>query len=516
MQLENVQAVIRPRTSWEATDLGILLARRWWWPLTKSWLLLMVPMIGVAQLLDTVYETEWGWPGLLLLWWIKPAAEVLQLQWLSRALFGEEMTLAKLLQGAASAWRKQLPTVLFMGRLSRTRSLDAPVHQLEGLQGQQARERMALLHREDIDPCAWMALGGMHLEAILFVSVPLLLAALIPGELDSTLGSSIDLSALLEKIFYCLAMMLVAPFYVASGFALYLNRRIKLEGWDLELAFRRMVKRQQSPGRVIAVALFAVAMCASVPTETVWAAEASAVQASPEQVKQALETVLDGEDFHRIDVEKVPVLFKADGEDNWLQRWLRRWLQQDGKELSADWLQGLVAWLEVLLWLMVLGLIGAVIYHRRHWLQQLLSSQEVLASAPAAQRVLVRSDQSKQHAEVNPVADSRALWAQGQQEAALALLYRSVLQYAAHHYQQTFSESSTEGEHLLGVRAVASVGQTNYFMRLQRLWLFTAYGKQAPALGQMDGLWQEWPLIWPTRQQAAKTDNSSIAEHGAA
>jgi hypothetical protein len=29
------------------------------------------------------------------------------------------------------------------------------------------------------------------------------------------------------------------PFYVAAGFAMYLNRRVELEAWDIEQEFRR-------------------------------------------------------------------------------------------------------------------------------------------------------------------------------------------------------------------------------------------------------------------------------------
>ncbi len=44
-------------------------------------------------------------------------------------------------------------------------------------------------------------------------------------------------------------MAIVEPFYVAGGFALYLNRRTALEGWDLEVALRRMGERAQAASR---------------------------------------------------------------------------------------------------------------------------------------------------------------------------------------------------------------------------------------------------------------------------
>ena len=39
---------------------------------------------------------------------------------------------------------------------------------------------------------------------------------------------------------YAAAVLVLEPFYVAAGFALYLNRRTLLEGWDIEVALRRI------------------------------------------------------------------------------------------------------------------------------------------------------------------------------------------------------------------------------------------------------------------------------------
>ena len=38
---------------------------------------------------------------------------------------------------------------------------------------------------------------------------------------------------------YAIVVLFLEPFYVASGFAMYLNRRAELEAWDIEQEFRR-------------------------------------------------------------------------------------------------------------------------------------------------------------------------------------------------------------------------------------------------------------------------------------
>jgi hypothetical protein len=40
-------------------------------------------------------------------------------------------------------------------------------------------------------------------------------------------------------IAYALVVLFLEPFYVAAGFAMYLNRRAQLEAWDVEQELRR-------------------------------------------------------------------------------------------------------------------------------------------------------------------------------------------------------------------------------------------------------------------------------------
>ena len=42
---------------------------------------------------------------------------------------------------------------------------------------------------------------------------------------------------------YALVVAFLEPFYVAAGFALYVNRRVELEAWDVEQELRRAFAR---------------------------------------------------------------------------------------------------------------------------------------------------------------------------------------------------------------------------------------------------------------------------------
>ena len=54
-----------------------------------------------------------------------------------------------------------------------------------------------------------------------------------------------------------MATTVIEPFYIGAGFGLYLDRRTQIEGWDIEIAFRRMRRRLQAllPALLVACAL---------------------------------------------------------------------------------------------------------------------------------------------------------------------------------------------------------------------------------------------------------------------
>jgi len=42
---------------------------------------------------------------------------------------------------------------------------------------------------------------------------------------------------------YAAVVLFLEPFFVSAGFAMYLNRRVELEAWDIEQEFRRVFAR---------------------------------------------------------------------------------------------------------------------------------------------------------------------------------------------------------------------------------------------------------------------------------
>ena len=141
MRLSDATVAIRPRSSWEAMDLGVLMSQQHRRLLMTSWAIVTLPLFAMLTLL------LWDSPSLavLIFWWLKPAYERLPLYILSKALFGETPTLKQALREFPRLLKPQLLASLTWRRLSLSRSFLLPVLQLEGLDGTARQQRLQVL-----------------------------------------------------------------------------------------------------------------------------------------------------------------------------------------------------------------------------------------------------------------------------------------------------------------------------------------------------------------------------------
>jgi hypothetical protein len=117
------------------------------------------------------------------------------------------------------------------------------VYQLEGLRGAALRSRLKQIR----GPYRYTSLIVTQLFAIVELAFLLSGWALFvwfapgPDVVDwNSLGTRavVSQSVLFGNILYALIVCTVEPMYVAAGFAMYLNRRVELEAWDIEQEFR--------------------------------------------------------------------------------------------------------------------------------------------------------------------------------------------------------------------------------------------------------------------------------------
>lgn len=487
MQLEKISTVVRPRGSWEAIDLGMIMARAWYGPLLRAWLAVTLPVLLVLGLLLHEHPL---WV-LFIMWWFKPWWERAPLHILSYALFGEQPGLRQTLRAFPGLLRGQWFSSISWRRLTPSRSMNMPVMQLEQLKGKAYAERLRVLHGRRGTGSGWLTITGAHIEAFLPLALLTLILMFLPSELEiDWLEYYLGGSAWVNW-FYCgagyLAMALAAPFYVAGGFSLYLNRRIWLEGWDIELIFRRLRQRidTQNKSSVKALAQAAMLMLAlfiaDLPDSPLLAQETAR-----EQSKAAIEEVMDGESFHQREMERTL---------DW--DWFDWDFEPDAQtDTSSGWLvffEFLAANVRILLWAIVIATVFIVLFKRREWLQQFLQAPlPARAPEPPPPVQLFGLEVGAHTLPRDVMAEVQRLWRQQKIREAYALLYRATLSRLMEQHKIAFRDGNTEGECLELVEQRVDSSLAHYFAELTRHWQRLAYAHQAPSVDRMEGLCRQW------------------------
>ena len=330
MNLDKLQVNACIRSGWQALDLGLLMARAWFRPL---YLASLLPMLPLAVILLAVFHEEPFW-ALALMWWLKPFWERLPLFISSRLLFGES---PGIWDSMRSFPLKDILPWLLWRRFSVQRAFDNPVTVLENLKGGVRRQRLRVLHGKYSDVALSNQFVSFCCELLLAFGIILLFDFFTPDSLGIRFNDAYgDLTLAGEWIFtICaiLAMSLVMPFHSMAGFALYLNRRIELEAWDIEISFRNLAQRKTSaPAQALRLSLFAVfaGMLAGGAPAAVEAASGH----DRDSASQLIEQVLQGQDF---------------GQERTVSKWrFKEWFdeEEEAAESFPEWIIDVLEWLE--------------------------------------------------------------------------------------------------------------------------------------------------------------------------
>jgi hypothetical protein len=488
VELDRITIRLRPRSGWEAIDLGFRLALENWRPVWGVWFALYLP---VATVLASALAPFWA---MMVLWWLKPLFGRFVLYVLSRRVFGETGSVL----GALGAWRETLTPGLIPDLLWRrffpTRTFSLPVAQLERQRGAPARARRKLLGRRNAGYAVWLWFACLNLESACFLGFAFLIDEMLwPGEVEPEVESDTgpfgwfadldEMFVLVDLFLYVAAVSLIEPLFVAGGFALYLNRRTLLEGWDVELALRRLAERLASVRALAAACALAAAQTAlptpslaqaeldpaladATPTETAEVALDRAPLATP--ARAAIEAVLRDPTFgQKVEVERWRWRGASTDDDErrkldlpWLERLLR---------LVADLWQ-LVVW--VALGIVVLLLLRAAI--RRYESRTIAPAS---STAPAELFGLAIAPTSLPD-DIGTAAS--ALVGEGRLREALALVYRAALSRLVHERKMRVAPGATEGEVLAGAASVLDSDARDWFARLVALWIAAAWAGRLP------------------------------------
>jgi len=514
VQVADIAIVLRPRRPQEAFDLGVAMFRRWWRPIMLAWLFTGLP---VALVVAFVAQSFW-WP-VFALFLLEPAFERVTLFVISRAIFGAVPDPASCVRALPTVWGRSLFTTYVGHRISMVRTVIAPVAQLEGLRGSARRQREALLARRLGGAPFAMSLALRLIHYALVLAALALLTLFVPAEHMPDPDEFLELraaGAIGWFPWFVLASWIVAHGFTTAlgavcGFALYLQRRTDLEGWDVEVAFRRIAERQsRRPGevfsRVGAVSLVCLGLALA------GRAEAASCMAGADHSAPS-----SGAQDDRLPADVVAeVLAHPDFETTELRTdWRLPFETGDISGAAPAGAGALAALLEVLMWVAVVTLAAFALYHLARsagWIQ-------VAATAPAPKPSPVNAvlglDVRPESLPGDVPATVLGLWDRGEYAEAIGLLYRATLARLAERDGVQFAASDTERDcqrraqdalreeqpekQSEGQPKGHSEEKLTVLADVTRAWLLTAYSEQRPRDDDVARLCREWSTHFDTR-----------------
>jgi hypothetical protein len=487
VRLADLQAELRPRSWWEAMELGLALLRRDAAPALGAWLALALPSwLLIAGLL-------WRHPfwALALLWWLEALWDLAVLHVLSRSLFGSTPSVGATLRAWPGLVKRLLLPVGLRYRLGPSQAARLPVLMLEGL----ARGRRAARMREMLTGLYAPNLAMSLLTTLMRLNLLLAAAVLagwfgsqplpMPGaEIIAPLPSWFQLAAF-AALFVSAAV--VRPVEVAAGFGLYLTRRTASEGWDIELRFRRLADRLRG-GTGAALLVLVILL---VP---------HAATAQDDDPAGVIHQVLQHEDFDTthtrtrwVPRERAPeatpepaVPPRAEASDR------GRSSRAETRRQPATPLHSLVGTaLETVLWAALVLVLALVVWEV---IRRGRGAPTGPHAPPGGPRPAVATAGASPHGAppLDPVNRARQLWHQGQAAAALGALYKAaVLALVAAGLK--VPDGATEGEVLrLAQRQLTEPGRS-YLQRLVRAWQALAYAHRTPDDASFEAFLSDWP-----------------------
>lgn len=504
MRIEDLTVALRPRTAWEAVELGTALARRHIVAVWKPWLLVSLPALIVLNAL--AWSIDAIWLAAVAMWWLKPAFDRIPLYVLSRAVFGHAPTAWQTVQAQWRWGSRWLPAYLLWRRLGPVRSLYLPVDLLEGGVGEEARGRRRALGSPVYGVGALLTLVFVHFEFALVLGMLAGVMLFVPNEflqetaarLWNVLESQpVWLQLSLNAVTW-LATSVLEPFYVGAGFGLYLNRRTEIEAWDIEMALRRLRKRltQAAAPVMLCLCLFGAAVPASVRAQDQPPPARERAPACPGAVGEAGTSATLHDVFGPDLVEDAgwQQAVKRAYEDPAVspKRKITRWVPKNPRDpdkpnprLGA--LPAIFAAIgEYGLWIVFGGLVLALLLTARKWLPWLRGvAAKKIRQAPEIARDALPEEP--------PLPDdvptaARGLWRSGHQRDALALVYRASVDSMTQRANVVLVPGATEAHTLRASRQMPSAEDREAFARTVRTWQIAAYAHGLPSADEFEDL----------------------------
>jgi len=234
------------RNSREAADAGLLLWRQ---NFTLFLLFFALPFWVIAFSLRLIFPGNLKYICWLLIWFLKPLFDRIILHIISIRFFDKDANVKRLFQGLWKNIRRGLAGDLLWRRFSPLRPAVMPVRVLERnlKTGKSILQRKQILKKGGIDYCFLITIWAVSVEIILLAGEIIFFIAaaeIFAQGFISSIDSMLDLEILIYAA-WCLNIILIETIYVCMGFSLYINSRIEVEGWDIEIKFRGFAEKKR-------------------------------------------------------------------------------------------------------------------------------------------------------------------------------------------------------------------------------------------------------------------------------
>jgi len=495
MRLDDVRIALRLRTPWEAVDLGMRLVRAHAAAIWIPWFAVTAPLFAAVNALAWLADAPWA--AGLAFWWLKPAFDRVPLFVLSRGVFGAAPGWRDTLRMQGRwGWRALLPLLLWR-RFDPARGFNLPVDLLEGGDRKRRAERRRVLRRAVAGQASTLTMILATFESILFLSAWVLALMFVPteflGESARALWSTFFQSPppwayVVANGVYWLAMSAIEPFYVGAGFALYLNRRIHIEAWDLELVFRRLAVRIAQAASASG-ALATVLLCLGL-------ACAPAIGRAEHRPAPTSLEALYGTDLRTDDKRFGEAVRRAYrdpqlGERKRVTTWRPKVRARDDAKAQPAWLAIVAEVFAALgkygLWVLAMIVVVYLILHRAQWLPwtraRLTRRRDgAVRESPAPAIAALPADIG---------GAVRSLWHDGRRRDALALLYRACVQGLARRLGTPLPPGATEAQCLRRARSLDRESEQG-LREIVHAWQYAAYADRLPSEAELEILLGHW------------------------
>ena len=475
MRLDEVTAEIRPRSDWEAVDLGFALVRRDFWRCFCVWWLAVLAPTAIAGFL------LWEYPLLVLVlfWWWKPAGSRMVLFELSRRLFGERPPWRSVWRELPRVWHRRFFHRFLWARFSPWLPVTLAIEDLEGLRGNPYRQRTSQIVRRGEGAVMWIYFASDLAAAWLGLAILGLVLMFIPEGQDGAWQLAIDswnpeepmdIPLLILRIATACAMLAISLtdiFMIGAGFGIYINNRTWIEGWDVELAFKRLAQRLTK----VAVLLAAFLICV-MPGHV-----------RAEETRQPAEVIRE---------VKAHPDFKVHTVTEWEPK-----KKPKKSSTPLSWLAGMGQMVAYVFGIcaaaLLLGLIGWALWKYRHAFRLRGMLENDQGRLPTA-RVVMGMEVSSTSLPADVPTAAWTLWQQGRRQEALALLYRGSISRVIELGKVEIQESDTEGDCMHRVETAGHIAHPDYFRSITGAWIRLAYAGVSPADEEVHQLCRQWPF----------------------